>query len=393
MADYHVCNLVQSQQISNHIGKIGLDAITAAELRHARLVRQMLAPGTQLDSAAGLVRQLFAVQSQEWASAQLAIAARTQRLTQADVRQARETERSFILTWALRGTLHLVAAEDARWLTALCGPGAIRSTRRRYQQLGLSADVRERALGEIETILRREGALTRPQLAEALGERGIPVAGQAIHHLVRFAALRGLLCLGAEVDGDLTYALLDEWLPAAKAAPPPDKPLAEFARRYLAAYGPATKTDFRRWSGLSAAQVKAAWAEIERDCAPVALPAGAGLMLERQLPLLALAADEPTARLLPRYDNYLLGYASRAFMVADEQAKRLHPGGGLIRACVIVAGQALANWKLEKRRAGIRISVTPFESLEAPMLPPLEREAEALGKFLNARAELRIKSP
>ena len=63
-----------------------------------------------------------------------------------------------MLTWTLRGTLHLVAAEDLRWQLALCGPGAIRATKRRYEQLGLTEALRERALEEIEDILRREGA-------------------------------------------------------------------------------------------------------------------------------------------------------------------------------------------------------------------------------------------
>ena len=365
------------------------------ELRQLRARQQRLSDASRCDSAGAAVAKLGALQSQEWASAQLAIAARTRGLTQSDVVHAREVERSFVLTWTLRGTLHLVPSKDALWQLELCGPGVIRATRRRYQQLGLSADVRERALGEIETILSSKGALTRPQLAEALGRRGIPVAGQAIHHLVRFAALRGLLCLGAEVDGDLTYALLDEWLPAAKAAPTPDNPLAEFARRYLASYGPACAADFARWSGLGAAQVKAAWAAVAAECAVVTLPGGAALMPREQLAHLQAIPAMPakrTVRLLPRYDNYLLGYASRAFMVEDRYAKLVHPGGGLIRTCVIVDGQAVANWKLEKKRHGLRITVAPFASLEAAILPLIEREAEALGKFLNARAELRITS-
>ena len=218
-------------------------------------------------SAAAIARDLFGLQSQEWTSAQLAIHARSRDLTQADVIHAREVERAFALTWSLRGTLHLVAAEDLQLQLDLCGPPAIRGTRSRYKQLGLSEEIRERALEAIEDILRGDNALTRAQLAEALGERGIPVAGQAIHHLVRFAALRGLICLGAEIDGDLTYVLLEEWLPAATAAPYPEDPLREFARRYLAAYAPATRSDFKRWSGLSAAPVKAAWAAVAPECA------------------------------------------------------------------------------------------------------------------------------
>lgn len=364
-------------------------AVTREQLRRMRARSQWLSDARRSSSVGDITRHLFALQSQEWSSAQLAIHARAHGITRADVARAREVERAFVLTWTLRGTLHLVPAQDLRWQLELCGPPAIRGTRSRYTQLGLSEAVRERALAAIEDILRA-GALTRAQLAQALGERGIPVAGQAIHHLARFAALRGLICLGAEVDGDMTYALLDEWLPAETLARRPADPPTEFARRYLMAYGPATQADFKRWSGLTTAQVKAAWGAVRAECASLAIPAGEALMLERRLDLLETPASQPTLRLLPRYDNYLLGYESRAFMVAEAFARRVHPGGGLIRACLLVDGEAVANWKLEKRRAGLRVFVEPFETLEQSLLPGLEAEVESLGQFLDATVELQL---
>ena len=364
--------------------------LTDEQVRRLRTRRQLLGHERRAASAASVVQRLFALQAQEWSSAQLAIAARTRGLTQSDVVHAREVERSFVLTWSLRGTLHLAPAADLRWLLELCGPGAIRGAGSRYKQLGLTEAAREGGLEAIQTILNREGSLIRSQLAQALESRGIPVAGQAIHHLVRYAALRGLVCFGPDIDGDLSYVLLDDWLPETDGTPRPADPLRELARRYLMAHAPAALADFARWSGLSKAQARLAWEAVAGECALAGGAGGDALMLKGQLEALEPRPTEPIVRLLPRYDNYLLGYASRAFMVADEQAKRVHPGGGLIRACVIVDGQAAANWKLEKRRHGIRISVTPFESLEAAMLPLLEAEAEALGEFLNTRAELRV---
>ncbi len=364
-------------------------SMTWNQARKLRARRQLLCARSRQSSAAKIVRNLFALQSQEWSSAQLALQARSRDLTQADVVHAREDERAFVLTWTLRGTLHLVAAEDLPLQLDLCGPPAIRGTRSRYKQLGLTEEVRESALEEMRDILTGDTALSRAQLADGLAERGIPVAGQAIHHLVRFAALRGLICLGAEVDGDLTYVLLDDWLRASAVAPL-DDPLREFARRYLAAYGPATMADFKRWSGLTAAQVKQAWAAVSAECLALSIPDGEALLLERHSALLASPSQEPTVRLLPRYDNYLLGYESRRFMVADAYAKRAHPGGGLIRACLLVDGVAKANWKLEKQRAGIRVVVEPFEALDPAILPALEIEVESLGRYLNTNAELRV---
>lgn len=363
---------------------------TRQELQVIRARHQGLSGTNRSKSASEIISNLVALQSQEWLSAQLALHARADSLTQADAQQARERERTFVLTWALRGTLHLVAAADLRWMIALCGPGAIRGTNRRYQQLGLTESVREAALEAIEAILSQGGALTRPELAAALEGRGIPVAGQAIYHLLRFAALRGLICLGPERGRDLTHALLDDWLPAGTAEATPEAPLAVFARRYLEAYAPATAEDFARWSGLSQAQVKAAWRTVADDCASVLIPSGEALMLKQQLERPPEMRADPTPRLLPRYDNYPLGYASRDFMVAEAFAKRIFPGGGLIRACVLIDGEARASWKLETRRTGLRVNVAPYKTLSAPELEQLEAETKSLGRFLNQDAELKV---
>ena len=363
---------------------------TRDQLRRMRLHHQRLNDASKSSSPADTVSALCALQSQEWSSAQLAIHARTSGITQADVKRAREVDRAFVLTWTLRGTLHLVAAADLRWQSALCGPGAIRATRRRYQELGLAERFREKALEAINEILSRKGALIRSELAKALAARGIPVEGQAIHHLVRFAALRGLICLGPEHDGDLAYVLLEDWLPGCTTDLAPEDPLGEFARRYLAAFAPVTGADFAKWSGLGAAAVRQAWQAVAAESVTVAIPGGEALMLKEQLEQIDNVPTEPRVRFLPRYDNYLLGYESRAFMVEDAYAKQVHPGGGLIRSCVTIDGEARASWKLEKRRKGARITVSPYEGLNANEVSHLEVEAESLGKFLNTTVELRV---
>ena len=240
--------------------------LTVEQVRRLRARQQQLGGARRSAAASAAVSALCAVQAQEWPSAQLALHARCKGLSQAEVVRAREVERAFVLSWTLRGTLHLTAAADIRWLLELCAPAAIRGSNSRYRQLGLSEDARERGLGAIKAVLSREGALVRSQLALALESHGIPVAGQAIHHLVRYAALRGLVCMGPEVDGDLSYVLLDDWLPATSERARPADPLGELAGRYLAAYAPATAADFARWSGLSRAQARQAWEAVAAEC-------------------------------------------------------------------------------------------------------------------------------
>ena len=163
-------------------------SLISDQLRRLRLAHQGLAAKDRFDSAGAAVKRLCALQSQEWPSAQLAIAARTQDLTVGDVRRAREIDRAFVLTWSLRGTLHLVDRGDLGWQLALFGKRAISATRSRYHQLGLTETVRERALDAIAEVLANGSPLTRAELAAELAAYDIPVQGQAIHHLVRFAA-------------------------------------------------------------------------------------------------------------------------------------------------------------------------------------------------------------
>ena len=362
------------------------------DLRRIRLHSQMLCASARKSQAVDAVRGLIALQAQEWSSAQLAIAARTRGITQSDVKYAREIERSFILTWSLRGTLHLVAAEDIAAQLAFSGPRAIRGTNRRYQQLGLTEKARERSLTDIAEILERDGAMTRAELAEQLETRDIPVAGQAIHHLVRHAALRGVICLGPERDGTLTFVPLNQWLPDYQPRADDEDILPALARRYLAAYGPASSADFCRWTGASAKAAGAAFDAISAETVAVALPDGEALMIKEELDTLDRDDSPRGARFLPRYDNTLLAYDSRDFLVQRAYAKRAHPGGGLIRACVIIDGEAAANWKLEKRAKSRRLVVSPFERLSKQQVAQIEKEAVSLGKFLERDIELRINS-
>ena len=85
--------------------------------------------------------------------------------------------------------------------------------------------------------------------------------------------------------------------------------------------------------------------------------------LEPQGDLVDLAgrapAHEPPPRLLPAFDPYLLGWKDRSFAVDAEHARRVHPGGGIVRATAIARGRAVATWTL---RAG-RVSLEPFAPL------------------------------
>src|SRR6266536_1191294 len=115
------------------------------------------------------------------------------------------------------------------------------------------ARVDERALRIIRLALDRDGALTRPELAERLAVADVDPSGQRIAHLVHRAGLEGLVCHGPDRGAEPTFVLLEDWLGAAPARTGPldrEVALGELARRYLAAYAPAGPRDLAWWSRL-----------------------------------------------------------------------------------------------------------------------------------------------
>jgi len=364
-------------------------SLSVEQTRLLRLRSQNLHPETarSISDAGQLVSELCGLQSQELSSVYLAVRARTSGLTVEDVQHSREVERSIILTWAMRGTMHLIAAEDAQWLLALFGPVFIRSGERRYKELGLDEDTRRKAARLIRDTLGSRGPLTRAELAEILAPDGIPVAGQAMPHLLGYAALSGMICFGPERDGEFTYVVQDDWLKSRKQRQiASDQFPAELARRYLQGHAPATPYDLANWSGLSIGLAKAGFTAIAEDLIEVS----SAWMLKQQLDWLDELSNERIVRLLPRFDDYLLGYKSRDFMVAPAYAKRIYVGGGLFAPSLIVDGLAGATWRNQRKKKLSTLVLEPFEPLSPDLIPLIQAEAQDIGRFLGQETQLQV---
>jgi hypothetical protein len=355
---------------------LSVDALLAARLR-----AQLLAGGP-----AGGVREavarVVAVQAQAARPARLAVRARTGGLAAADVDRASSSERAVVRSWALRGTLHMVAAADLRWMVGLLGPVFARAGRRRREQLGLDERTCRRALAAIEKVLKGSRPLTRAELVERIAGEGVRVdpRTQAPPHLLGYAANQGLICRGPDVERDEpTYVLLDEWVPA---APPRDRDdaLAELARRYLAGYGPAGVQDFVAWSGLPATDGKLAWRLLGGELAQVSVDG-------KELWALSGADLEPPSgcppRLLGHFDAFLLGYRGRDLILDPAHSRRIQAGGGMVKPAVLVGGRIAGTWRLDTRARTARLTVEPFTSLPRGSRDGLRAEADDVGRFLG----------
>jgi len=318
-----------------------------------RLTAQLLA-GPPAPDPVAVAERLLAIQAQDPRGARLAIRARTSGLTAADVDRALTEERSLVVTWLNRGTLHLVRSEDYPWLHALTTPPLFTGNGRRLAQEGVSPEQAERGVATIEHALADEGPLTRLELRERLERADVPTKGQALVHVLALASLRGLVVRGPMVGRQHAFVLVRDWL-----GPTPrvdrDRALGELARRYLGGHGPATDRDLAKWAGLPLRDARTGLAAVMRR-------------------VRTMVAPLPSPRLLGAFEPVLLGWASRDWLAGADRVI----AGGLFRPFALVDGRIAATWRLG--RDGVELE--PFEPLPAA----LERDAADVVRFLGQSA-------
>jgi winged helix DNA-binding protein len=333
-----------------------------------RLTAQALA-GEPLRSPEQVAERLLAVQGQDPRGARLAVRARTSGVSAADVDRALSEDRSLLITWLNRGTLHLVRSEDYPWLHMLTTPPLMASSARRLRQEGVSPDAAERGVRTIERTLVEEGPQTRAQLRERLDRAGVPTAGQALVHLLFLTTLRGIAVRGPMVGKEHAYVLVRDWLGEPRQVDRRSA-LAELARRYLAGHAPADDRDLARWAGLPLRDARAG------------LEAIASELVEREDGLLELkktpeAAPVPPPRLLGAFDPLLLGWTSREEIVGP--FKVLVTTNGIFRPFAMVGGRAVGTWRL----AGGKLTIEHLGEVSRRDAAALEADAARVLEFLG----------
>jgi hypothetical protein len=335
-----------------------------------RLTAQGLS-GVPLKRPVDVAERLLAVQGQDPRGARLAVRARTTGLSAADVDRELTDERSLLITWLNRGTLHLVCSEDYPWLHALTTPPLQTSCATRLSQEGVTPKAAERGVETVERALAEEGPLTRAQLRTRLDSAGVRTEGQALVHLLFLTTLRGLVVRGPMVGREQAFVLVRDWLEPARPVDR-DAALAELARRYLAGHGPAGDRDLARWAGLPLRDARAG------------LGAIASKLVEREDGLVDLAKRPPAEpipppRLLGAFDPLLLGWVSREEVVGPH--RMLVTTNGIFRPFALVDGRAVATWRL----AAGRVTIEHLGKVTKKAAAALEADAGAVEEFLTAQ--------
>lgn len=329
------------------------------------------------DKPESIVKWFGAVQAQDYFGALWAVGLRLKNSTEKSVEDAL-VRKAIIRTWPMRGTLHFVAAEDARWMLKLLSPRVVAAQARRLKK---DYDLDDRVLSRSEKILVRalQGSRqrTRDAVYDILEKAKIPAYGQRGLHIVWQLAQKGVLCFGTREGKQHTFTLLDEWIPATKNLSR-NESLAKLASIYFTGYSPTTVHDFSWWSGLSLADAKAGYEMVKLDFAEEKIADRVYIMPRGTMP----AKRSSSGFLLPSYDEYTVGYTDRSATLDFDNGKK--HGNGIFNPIVVIDGKIVGTWKRTLKKDVVSVAINPFYALTKPQKKIIENKAEEYRKFLGA---------
>ncbi|HZN72556.1 MAG TPA: winged helix DNA-binding domain-containing protein [Micromonosporaceae bacterium] len=335
-------------------------------------------------SAREVVGSLLAVQAENPSQAAWAVASRTQRPDQADLATVLNNG-AVLRTHVLRPTWHFVRAEDIGWLLDLTGPRVRRVTGQQLRTVhGLDEHAIDQAVAAVMQALASRGHLTRTQLADELRERGTPGGGQMLMILLAHAELAGLVCSGGAVNGEHTYALMSERVPASRRLDRTEA-LAELALRYFTGHGPATERDLAYWATLTLTDVRTGLQQVRDQLgsfhhdgrtfwhAPGDAPGG---------------PQEPAGHLLQVLDEMYRGYQDSRWVLdaAGDVPRTRETAIGM----ALVDAQLLAAMRRTIASDYVQFDLRPYRPLTPSQVDALDQAARRYGEYLQLKTRLRL---
>ncbi|MEQ0560039.1 winged helix DNA-binding domain-containing protein [Amycolatopsis sp. NEAU-NG30] len=339
-------------------------------LNRALLARQHLLARAEVPAAA-MLGHLVGMQAQAPLAPYVGLWTRISGFRQpelAALMSGREAVRGLLM----RGTVHLVLAEDARILRPLVQRVVANGYTGHFGRRIGTADLD--AVAGFGRDLLAQRPRTRRQLQDELAARwpdqDAEALSYAVSYLVPTAQTTPRGVWGS--TGPATLTTLEGWLGSPLASAPS---LEDVVRRYLRAFGPASIADVQAWSGLT---------KLREVIEPMGLRTfrteSGELLYDVEDGLLPDPETPAPARFLPEYDNVLLGHADRSRVLPPGRRVPLPPGNGASRGTLLVDGFYRADWRLLPEG----LVVTPHARLTAGERAEIEAEGAQLLEFLGA---------
>jgi Winged helix DNA-binding domain len=291
-----------------------------------------------------------------------------------------------IKTWAMRGALHLLTPDQAATLLPLLSAQRVWERPSWEQRFDMTQE-RWNALRSTVHEALDGAALTREELAAAVSRRrSLAHLGDLMRSgwgtLLKPLAWQGDICFGPSRANRVTFVRPDAASPRWADLGSPDEAAPVAIAAYFRAYGPATMDAFANWlSGgwFGKRQVRAWFDTLDERLALVDVDGERAYALVEDIPTLAAARPTNAVRLLPAFDQYVLGPGTAdSHVVPPSQRPAVSKRSGWISPVVVAGGRVSGTWKLQ----GDEVRVAWFGGARPPRRA-LQAEVTRLSSILD----------
>jgi len=328
--------------------------MTSSEIIKLRLFNQQLTE-TKFTKPQELVSWMGAIQSQDYAMAKWAIGLRLPGSDEATIENC-FNEGKILRTHVLRPTWHFVTPQDIRWMLDLTAPRILASLKHNDRALSLDKNVLKKSNDVLGKVLEGGKQLTRDEVRTVLQKAKVDTSGLRFIHILEHAELDRVICSGAKVGKQFTYALFDE-MASAKTLHR-DEALAELTKRFFNSRGPATIYDFAWWSGLPVTDTRKGVEMVRRKFKKETID---GKEYFFRIPSSFKNKVDQTALLLPNYDEYVISYKDRRQAIDKKYlALILKERNAVFTNSILINGKIEGLWQRSVKKNSVAVSTRFF---------------------------------
>ena len=354
--------------------------VSAEQVLAWRLHRQYVEPLTDTGPVE-IVGRLCGVQAQVASAAETAVALRQRNPQPEGVKRA-YSDRSFVKTWAMRGTLHAMRSSDvAEYLSLLAG--ARTWTKPSWSRhFGATPEEVEQLTESVADLLHGQ-VLSRDELvSELVQDKRFKGMEEQLRSgwgaLLKPLAWQGALCYGPSPSSKATFthpaSLLKNW----NGLPDPAEAAPAVIMRYLSAYGPATPETFDAWLSRNSnkkSTLRSWFASLGEQIVEVRVEGETRYLLAEHEDELAATRPSRATHLLGAFDQFVLGPGTKdTHMLAHEHRPLVSKAAGWIAPVLTQGGRITGVWEMDDGN----LVVTPFPGEQAPPSQVLEDAAARL---------------
>ncbi len=365
------------------------------QVRSWRLAKQHLLTRAPKDELVKVVSDVCGVQAQVMSGAALGIWARVEDVTVQDVEDALWKQRRLVKTWCMRGTLHLLPADELPLYVAAL------KTRTNYRNdswlkgHGIHIDEIDRITSETREsldgrILTREELVSDIVRKARFGPRVEKAMLSGWGSLLHPAAYRGNLCFGPSRGKNVTFVRPDQWL-GKWNEPSSEKAFRTLIERFVAAYGPSSREDFHHWWGILEHGALRIFKSTIEELEEVEFEGRKAWLRKEDVKEVVASKPSKSLRLIPSFDPYVMFHSPRELLVEGKHRARVFRQlAGWVSPVLLIDGVASGTWQYTKTSSRIKVHVEPFRSLSSSERQLVQEESTKLGEFFGTNSELSL---